>query len=256
MTTIRQLISGSLRLLNVIQQNEVATNDDMTISLKALDQMLDSWSADKLSVYLIKQYYFPLVVNKKEYTLGPGGDWDLTRPMQVEKMTVSYGGSLTFNNVTNLYQLVQQPNILDVPMELLTDGQYSAIPVKNQPATYPVKAYDNGNYPLRTISVWPVPTTVQPVTLWLWQPLTTYDSLDNELSFPRGYARALRFNLAMELSSEFGKTLTPDIVKIANDSYGYIKRLNNRTPVLISDVALTGGRPSVYNYGLGTTVPN
>lgn len=256
MSTIRNVISGSLRLLNVIQANEVATSEDMNISLKALDSMLDSWSTDKLSIYVLQPYYFPLVVNQKDYTLGSGGDWDITRPMQIEQMFVSYNGSLTFNNVTNRYELVQQPGVLDVPMENLTDMQYASIPVKSQPANYPVKFYDNGNFPLRTISVWPVPTTAQPVTIWLWQPLTTYENLDVELAFPRGYERAIRFNLAIELSAEFGKSVPQDIYSIATESYANLKRLNSRVPILRSDIALSGGQPGIYNYGAGTTVPN
>jgi hypothetical protein len=141
-------------------------------------------------------------------------------------------------------------------MESLTDAQYAAIPVKDQPATYPVKFYDNGNYPLRTISVWPVPTTAQPVTVWTWQPLSTFDTLDDELSFPRGYARAIRFNLAVELAAEFGKTIQEEVAKLALESYAQIKRLNSRNQVMRGDIAISAPGPGVYNYNLATTVPN
>ena len=256
MTTIRQVITGSLRLINVIQQNEVATADDMDISLRAMEGLIDSWSTEKLNVYLLKQWYFPLVVNKKEYTLGAGGDWNVPRPMNIERGTISYGGALTYDAITGLYNIVNSQNTIDIPMEGLTDSQYAAIPVKDQPSTYPVKYYDNGNYPLRTISVWPVPTTGQPITLWLWQPLTNYDTLDEDLRFPKGYERAIRFNLAVELAAEFGKTVAPDVERIAVESKATMKRLNSRNQIMRNDIAILGSTQSIYNWNLSTTVPN
>lgn len=256
MSTIRELITGSLRLINVIQANEVATADDMDISLKALDAMVDSWSNDKLSIYLLKPWYFPTVANKKEYTLGPGGDWNIERPMNIERISVSYNGTLTYDPLTGLYSLVNNQNTIDIMMELLTDAQYAAIPVKDQPATYPIKFYDNGNNPLRTVFLWPVPTTTQPVTVWLWQPLGTYANLDAQLNLPRGYERALRFNLAVELSAEFGKVPQDDVLRIATESYAQLKRINSRNVIMRGDLGLAVPGPSIYNYNMATTIPN
>ena len=256
MTTTRELITGALRLINVIQQNETATADDMNVSMSALNAMIDSWSADRLSIFLFKQYYFPLVANQKTYTFGPGGDWDLERPMQIERITVSYNGSLTLDPLTGLYSLNGGQGVLDIPMENLTDAQYAAIPVKDQPATDPLKFYDNGNYPLRTVSVWPVPTTTQPVTVWTWQPLGIYATLDDPLNLPRGYERALRFNLAVELSPEFGKVPQDDVLRGANESYATLKRINTRNQIMTGDIAISAPGPGVYNYNLATTIPN
>lgn len=255
MTTIRKLINGSLRLLNVIQANENATADDMDISLYALQALIDSWSTDKLSIFKIRQYYFPLVANQKEYTIGPGGDFDIPRPMNIEVATVTYGGSVTFNESTGLYELAQTPNIQDIPIEVLTMEQYAAVAVKNQPATYPTKVYDNGNFPLRTLSFWPVPTTAQPITLWVWQPLVDPETLDDEVNFPKGYERALRYNLAVELAAEFGKQVPDQVLEIAATSYGSLKRLNSRNQVMRSDIALTKGQ-TIYNWNLSVSIPN
>lgn len=253
MTTIRNLITGSLRLINVVQANETATEEDMNISLSALNGMIDSWSTERLSVFLLKPYYFLTVAGQKEYTLGPGGDWDITRPMQILQATLSYGGSLI--TTPEGVRLTSNPNVIDIPMERLTDAQYAAISVKDQPSTYPVKFYDNGDYPLRQISVWPVPTTAQPVTLWMWQPLGNSDTLDAELTFPKGYERALRFNLAVELAPEFGKEVQNEVTQTAINSKGHLKRLNSRPQIMRSDLALSSG-PTIYNWSLSTTVPN
>ena len=256
MSTTRNLITGALRLINVIQQNETATADDMNVSMTALNALIDSWSTDRLAIFLFKQYYFPLVAGQKAYTFGPGGNWNLPRPMSTERITVSYNGSLTYDPITGLYSLNGGQGVLDIPMENLTDAQYAAIPVKDQPATYPLKFYDNGNFPLRTISVWPVPTTNQPVTVWTWQPLGTYATLDDPVNFPRGYERALRFNLALELSAEFGKVPAEEVIRIAAESYSDLKRINSRNQIMTGDIAISSPGPGVYNYNLATTIPN
>ena len=101
MTTPRELITGALRLINVVQSNESPTSDDMDISFEALNGMLDSWSNEKLSIYSMNPYIFNLRANQKEYTLGPGGDWDIERPMELQMMYVMYspeGGDCTAYN--------------------------------------------------------------------------------------------------------------------------------------------------------------
>jgi len=90
MTTPRELITGALRLINVVQANENPTADDMDISFEALNAMLDSWSNEKLSIFSMNPYEFQLAANQKEYTLGPGGDWEITRPMELLMMYVMY----------------------------------------------------------------------------------------------------------------------------------------------------------------------
>jgi len=256
MTTTRELITGSLRLINVVQANENPTADDMDISLKALNAMIDSWSTEKLNMFLMRQYYFQLVAGQKEYTLGAGGNWNIARPMQIEKITTTLWGSITYNPVTGLNELGNNPTAFDVPMEGLTDAQYAAVPVKNQTAPYPLKFYDNGNYPLRTVSMWPIPTTNPVVTLWLWQPLADLATLDVDLVFPKGYERALRFGLALELGAEFGKEVPVDVIRIGVESKAHLKRLNSRTYIMRNDIAISVPGPGVYNYNLATTIPN
>jgi len=256
MATIRELITGSLRLINVVQANESPTADDMNISMTALNAMIDSWSTERLSLFLLRQYYFQLVAGQKEYTIGAGAQWDIARPMSIEKITTTLWGTITYNPLTGLNELDNNPTIFDVPMEGLTDAQYAAVPVKNQTAPYPLKWYDNGNYPTRTISMWPVPTTNPVVTLWMFQPLADYATLDDVLMFPKGYERALRFNLALELSAEFGKEVPEDVIRTAVFSKANLKRLNSRVYIMRNDLGISAPGPGVYNYNLATTIPN
>lgn len=239
---MRELITGALRLINVVQVNETPSAADMDISLSAFNGMLDSWSAERLGIFSISPYFFHTTGGKQTYTLGTGGDWDIERPMQIQQATYTING-----DPTSTTEMTYGRQTLDLPMELLNDAQYSAVRMKGIESTYPTKLYDDGKNPLRTIYLWPVPQTDGIITLWLWQPLATKATLDVQLSLPKGYERALRFGLAVELSAEFGKELTDRIVQTARDAKGVLKRLNSGPQVMVNDLALAQPGTAVYN---------
>lgn len=90
MNTIRDLITSSFRLLGTIQANEVPSPEDMDNAFDSLNSMLDSWSTEKLSIYSMNQYKFEFNPGQKEYTVGPGGDWDIDRPMEIVSLYCRY----------------------------------------------------------------------------------------------------------------------------------------------------------------------
>jgi PKD repeat protein len=92
MTTPRELITGALRLINVVQANETPTDADVAIALEAMNAMLDSWSTERLSIYTMQPYFFPFIPGQKDYLLGPDADadWRIERPMDVVSGYVRY----------------------------------------------------------------------------------------------------------------------------------------------------------------------
>lgn len=211
-STIRQLITGALRLINVIAQGEAPSEDDVEITKSALNGMIDSWSNNKLMIYTMNPTEFPLS-GKQNYTLGPGGDWDVTRPMEIDN-------AYTRLNSGTLQQI-------DIKLKLLTDEEYGDISVKNTPSTFPYALYDNGNYPLRTISLFPIPTGPASIVLWLRTPLLDLTDLDAVVNYPPGYERCFRFNLAVEIAPEFGKQIPDEVAVIAKRSKEELERLNS-----------------------------
>lgn len=241
MATVRKLITGAMRLINVVQANEAPTADDMDIAIQALDGMVDSWSNDSYMVYTMNPYNFPTTAGQQTYTLGPGGDWDTIRPMAINQAYVHYQSSGS------------QP--VDMPITMANDAQWASIAVKSVSTTFPTVMYDNGNYPLRTIYLWPIPNNTQQITLWLWQPLLTLDNLDEEVTFPPGYERALRFCLAVELAPEFGKEVPASVLSTAVRAKAEIKSLNAVTQYQNMDVGLQGNKGNYFNWISGNFVP-
>ena len=119
-----------------------------------------------------------------------------------------------------------------------------------------MKWYDTGDYPLRTVIVWPIPTQPNMVVAWLWQPLIDAKDLDTDMVFPKGYERALRYSLAIELAPEFGKSVDPNVTKIAGAAKSVVRRLNSVPQILRGDIELANKKAGIFNWITGDTVNN
>lgn len=237
MATTRQLITGAMRLLNIYAAGETPSADDMEVAKQSLNGLVDSWSNNRLMIYTVNPHEFQTVGSQESYTLGPGGDWDIERPMEIASMQAR------LNPGSN-----QQ---LDIMMQKLTDEQYAGIAVKNTSSTFPFAYYDNGNYPLRTITLFPVPSSGY-VILWLWQKLIDLDDLDADVDYPPGYERAFRFNLAVELAAEFGKSIPEQVMAVAIASKNELERLNSVPRYLKGDGGMSrSGRNRYFNWITG-----
>lgn len=96
MTTIRQLITGAMRLNRLIATNETPTDDEMRVAQQSLTGLIDSLQTDLLNIYTTSPHTFLLTPGQGEYTLGPavdsgeltGADWIIPRPVRVERAVV------------------------------------------------------------------------------------------------------------------------------------------------------------------------
>ncbi len=223
MSTTRDLITAAARLINVVDATESLTDEDAQAFERALNGMIDSWSNNRLMIHGIKQYVHTLTPSNPSFTIGPGGDLDVVRPLAIEQMNARFGvGSAQ----------------VDLPMQPLTDAQYATIPMKNLGNLYPRRYYDDRAYPLRTVTLYPVPGTLS-VVVWLREPLLTYATLDDVISLPPGYERAFRFNLAVEIAPEFGKEVGEPIASIASAAKLELERLNSVPRYLTGDGAMS-----------------
>lgn len=234
--TVRDLINGSFRLLGTLASGEQATAPEAEDARTALNSLLDSWKLERLMVYAILPQTFPLVGGQLSYTLGPTGDWDTERPVQIDQMSLLYTGS-------------GSPP-LNMPIEILNLDQYQQIIVPTTTSPIPMSCYIDDAFPLRTVSFWPVPTVNYSVNVFTWGLVDGFDDINDDITLPPGYERAMRFNLALELAPEYGVTPSNVVLAGAQDSKATVKR-NNIKPLLMScDPALTAQR-SGFNWLTG-----
>lgn len=242
-TTVRKIITGAMRLLNTVAANQAPTDAEIQVGIKALNVMVDSWSNDRLMIYKIQPYYFTTVGGKQTYTLGPGGDWNITRPMRIQEAYVN----LTSNQGGGL-------QTTSLPITLANDNQWASIVTKYVQTQIPNIMYDNGNYPTRTIYLYPVPTGTIDIVLWLWQPLLDYANIDEQIVLPRGYVRAIRFNLACELAPEYGREASPIVKQTASDTKMALATINSVPQYSRMDPSLGQTRPT-FNWLWGDQMP-
>lgn len=237
--TVRELISGSLRLIGVLSQGEDPTAQEAQDAFSALNQLLDSFTTEHLIIPNVEREVFTSVAGTQTYAMGPGATWDTTRPISiVDALTVVQG--------SNPEQ--------ELPMKIINENQFAQIFIKSVESTIPLWLYNDGNYPNSNINLWPVPQVNSQIVLYSLKPLARFTTLDDDISLPPGGERMLRYNLAVEISPEYGKSdLDAKIIKIAEVSKANFKRANQDPLFMSVDAALSGPRGS-FNWLTGDTV--
>jgi len=213
MSTYRDLISSSLRLLGVKAQGQVATGAEATDGLAVLQEMIDSWNASDALLYTTTSQVFPLAAPAASYTIGPGGNINTpTRPTRL------YGAWIRNNS--------NSPST-DSRMTILSDTEYGNIISKAVTTTIPYYIYLDRQFPLGNLYLWPVPTSsAYSLVLQYLSALDSSISLDDVETLPPAYKRALRFNLAVLLAPEYGVEALPTVVQTALTSKMLIQQSN------------------------------
>lgn len=215
-TTAGDQINGALRLIGQLAEAEVpsaATSED---ALATLNQMIDSWNTERLSVFSTQDQIFSWLPGFMTRTLGPTGDFVGNRPILVDDSTYFRDPS----------------SGISFGIKLINQQQYDGIAVKTVTSTYPQVMWVNMSYPNISMTVYPVPTKVLEWHIVSVQELTTPALLSTPLAFPPGYLRAFKYNLACELAPEFGVEPSPTVQRIAMTSKRNLKRINNPDDIM------------------------
>jgi len=225
-TTANDQITAALRLIGMLAEGEATSADTMQDSLAALNQMIDSWSTERLSVFNTQDQVFTWPAGSISQTLGPTGTFVGLRPVLLDDATYyrDPGTNVSFG----IKQINQQ--------------QYSGIAVKTVTSTYPQVLWVNQEYPDVKLTIYPVPTRDLEWHFVSVQELSQPADIATTLSFPPGYLRAFKYNLACELAAEFGVEPSPQVKRIAMASKRNLKRINSPDDVMSMPYSLVATR--------------
>ena len=210
MTTAAELIDGSLRLLGVLAEGETPSAAVMQDSIMAINQMIQSWDTERLSVFSTQDQVFTWPANVLSRTLGPTGDFVGNRPIEIDDATYFKDPS----------------SGLSFGVKLINQQQYDGIAFKTVTSTYPQVLWVNNTFPDIEMYVYPVPIKALEWHIISVETLNEVSSVATNMYFPLGYLRAFRYNLACELAPEFGIEPSPQVQRIAMSSKRNIKRIN------------------------------
>ena len=226
METAGDIINGSLRLLGVLAEGETPSAETSQDALRAMNQMIDSWNTERLSVFSTQDQVFTWPAGQLNRTLGPSGDFVGNRPVLLDDATyfkdpgtgVSYG------------------------IKFINQQQYDGIAVKTVTSTYPQVIFVNNTFPDIDMYVYPRPTRALEWHFISVEELSQPATLATTLHFPPGYLRAFRYNLACELAPEFGTEPSPQVMRIAMSSKRNLKRINNPDDIMSMPYSLVATR--------------
>lgn len=206
MTTVRDLISSSLRLINVLGAGENMSPEDAVDGLATLNQMVSSWSTDGTVVFSRSTDTKALTSGVQTLTMGTGGDINTTRPIAITQATVTL-------------------NQISYPLSIWSQNTKSTLSYPTLPGAIPTELYINNGNPLLTLFLYPAPAGGLTLTIYSMKPLSEM-TLNTVLDLPPGYERALRYNLAVEFAPEYEREASRTVQNIAYDALQAIKRNN------------------------------
>ena len=232
MATAGDLINGALRLLGVLAEGESPSAETSADALNAMNQMIDSWNTERLSVYNTQDQIFNWPADEITRTLGPTGDFVGNRPVLLEDATYFRDPS------TNV----------SFGIKFINQQQYDGIAVKTVTSTYPQVIWVNMTMPNITMTIYPKPTRLLEWHFVSVQELTQPATLATDIVLPPGYLRAFRYNLALELAPEFNVEPPPEVRRVAMYSKRNLKRINNPRDLMAMPYSIIarGNRYNIY----------
>ena len=232
--TALELIKSALRLDGILASGETPTDSEAQDALVVLNDMLDSWNAERLTIFTIQRQVFTIIAGQQAYTVGTGGNFNTPRPPKIE--------SYSWINLQNPVQP------MELPLESLNEAGWQAIPVKNITSSIALSVWDDLGFPLRTLNYWPVPTIGAQTALYTWTALTEFADLTIDNTYPPGYAKAIRYNLAADLAPEYGRPIDPAVATQAIIAKAVVKSLNIPSYLMHCDQAIVNPQGGYYNW--------
>jgi hypothetical protein len=235
-TTAGDIVRKALGLILQLGQQDTLSSGDLEDGLDGLNTMLDSWWTERLACYALRTDTLVLSGGVNTYTIGPGGDINSTRPVRIENAFVRTPSGL---------------NSVDYPIDIIGQTQWDAIGVKNITGI-PRKLFYNPQYPLAEINLYPAPLS-NAYTLYIdsYLRIQSFDNAADLINLPPGYARALIYNLALEVAPAYAATPSALVMKFANESKRVLKRLNSPDMIAATDPALVMNRGGQWNINTG-----
>ena len=229
------LINGALRLIGQLAEGETPSPETSDDAFTAMNQMIDSWSTERLSVFSTQDQIFTWPANTINRSLGPTGDFVGQRPILLDDSTY-------FKDTSSG---------LSYDILFINQDQYNGIALKTAGSTFPQMMWVNMTFPNVEMYLYPRPTKDLEFHLVSVQPLTQAASLNTILQFPPGYLRAFRYCLACELAPEFGVEPPPTVQRIAMTSKRNLKRINNPDDIMALPYSLIARRRQRFNIFAG-----
>lgn len=220
----RDILTAALNEINVEDPEQAPSYKNLMQALYYANMLLDTWITRGLMAYYLEINSFAFATSKQTYTIGAAGaDFALDRPVKVDR--------------ANLIRVGVTPNER-VKLDVIEIETYADIRYPADSAEEPTHLYYQPAYPLGVLYPYPYPTNVtNKLELFTQHQLTKFseDDLSNVLLLPPGYQAALQHSLAEMLCIPFGKTISPELERMARRARAAVQGLNQK-PIHIKTI--------------------
>ncbi len=227
--TLLELLTSSLRSIEVKNPGVALTAEEVNDAKEILDLLLDELSVDVGVIYAATLEGLALTVSKASYTIGIGAtatNFNTVRPTQI------------------LNAFIRDSGAIDHPVEIIGPGKYQGLSSKTT-AGRPYYLHFVGTAPLGTVYLYPVPDAAETLYLDSLKPLADMTDLTATIALPPGYEAMLKSNLAVRLAPEYGRDPSKLVYQEAHDTKKSIICINAASRV--EPVNLGYGRRSGYS---------
>jgi hypothetical protein len=201
-----QVINAALRAIGVLRSGDSVANDSQMQSdcLEALNLMLKNWQSYGMEQWSRTKYTISnLTPYKSSYTISNGGDISTSNMAVPEHIVQAY--------------VTPQANV-DVECQVIGMSEYwglankEALGQPNQVAYY----FQNTS---GVLYVWPVPTVnTYSLSIIYQKPYNDFDTVTDLPDIPQRWFEAAKWNLALRLAPEFGKTVSQELLLLAKET--------------------------------------
>ena len=233
MATAQTIITDALMEIGALAPGETASSDDLALGLLRLQNQINAWGADRLTIAVGNRVTYTLTAGRSSATIGLSGVADIAAARPTWFTAVN---RITTGNV-------------ETALAEYSEEQYAAITIKPLTSTLPTGYHYEATAPDGTLTFWPVPTASVGLVLYYPAATDTPAALSSLLSGPPGYQEGFMYHLALRLCTPFGRQPPPLLPQLATDAYARLKRPNTEPGLLALDAALT---PTAGGYNVFT----
>lgn len=235
MTTARDMITLALKGSGVLGVGQTASSEDMNDALKLLNIMLQEWRRKRWIVWSLVATGI-ISTGAQSYTVGAGGDFDITRPASLE----------------DAYMRLLNPggqNQVDYKLDLIEAREdYDEISLKSL-VSWPSYCFYDSAFPMGNVYFWPIPQDQQyELFIVTKTELPTIANLSDDLLFPPEYEAAILYNLSARLRPAYQLPPDQSITAFATETLNVLRTTNAQVPRLnMPSGFVKGQRYNIYN---------
>lgn len=203
---------AAIKFLAAIDSGGSLSSSQLDDALAAANNLLDSWSSQRLFALSDLITTVALVAGTQSYTIGSGGTINIVRPMAIQAASI---------------KVAVYSSVYTKGLEIVNTDKWAKIPDRDSSgAIVDFLFYDRANAAgLGKVWLSPIPAGGT-LEIHSWAALTQFADKTTTISIQPGYQRALEHALALELAPQWDIKVTDEMVAALKDSLAAVRTLN------------------------------